>query len=191
MKQQLFLLPASDPDDMQFGNPNQLQLPENYLPFTLSFGRMVWYTPEIRVEAMQQMTAITGAFDKILVGFSKSGLAALNLAIEYPSFFNQIIVFDAPLLNRSITKYGINNFYASDEDYWADHPLTKLETGYRLGNSQVHFITESSFKMEMLEALPLFRKEGCSFSIYEQDFSHHWDSGWVPFILAELPVNHR
>jgi len=37
MKQQLFFLPASDPDDMQFGNPNQLQLPVNYLPFTLSF----------------------------------------------------------------------------------------------------------------------------------------------------------
>ncbi len=190
MKQQLFFLPASDPDDMQFGNPKQLQLPENYLPFTLSFGRMVWYTPEIRAEAIQQVTAITGNFDKILVGFSKSGLAALNLAIEYPSLFNQVIVFDAPLLNRSITRYGINNFYASDDDYWTDHPLSKLDEGKRWGNSQVHFITGSSFKQKMLEAVPLFHEQGGSFSVYEQNFSHHWNSGWIPFILAELEKNY-
>ena len=42
----------------------------------------------------------------------------------------------------------------------------------------------------MLEAVPLFHEQGYSFSVYEQNLSHHWDSGWIPFILAELEKNY-
>jgi pimeloyl-ACP methyl ester carboxylesterase len=143
----LVFLPATDPRDSSYGRPQQewpvlrRSHPQAEV-LLLSFDTMVWYTRSIRADAFDRIREICdGEFSQVvLIGFSKSGCGAMNIALDHPGLFRSVVVFDAPLLNEDINRFGMYRFYPSADQLRPDVPLLRIQNGDSYGSTELILI---------------------------------------------------
>jgi len=184
MKRSVLILPATGPGDVEF---NSGCLPEviaarpaldieMYAP-----GRLVWYTPEIRRDVL---AAARFPRCDAVIGFSKSGLGAVNLALEHPGRFGEVFIFDSPVTETDRARYGAERFYATDKDWLADLPAERagLIASSGLGG-RLHLLAGPVFGGQMRDLAGMI--PGCRL----HDFTgvgHRWDPEWLGFCLDAI-----
>jgi hypothetical protein len=178
MKDVVFL-PATAPRDITYGSiPCELPAGYHAQCRNVEFDRLVWYNAEIRKQAITQIEKIAkpGA---LLVGFSKSGLGAINIGCAMPDFFSHIIVFDAPLMRRQLPPWGTQQFYRSDSQWQRDLPARKIRRISQCSWKLI-LISGESFGNEMREFSLLLNSFDCDHDfIASPKRAHNWNSGWI------------
>jgi pimeloyl-ACP methyl ester carboxylesterase len=178
-------LPATSPSDPTYGQaPDRLTGTSS---FRVRFERQVWYNAEHRRAAIAQITRENPPRPWVLVGFSKSGLGAINLAIEHTSLFAAVIVFDAPLAMRGSPPWDSGAFYGQPE-WEADLPINRLpEIRQMLRLTRLRHVAGASFcdhherfHTELAERSPAYE------FVSQPGLAHHWASGWVEQFCERL-----
>ena len=89
----LVLLPATEPGDDTYGiMPGRVEAYPSAVVHPVHFPTMVWYNESIRNAAIAQIQSLE-TNPVILVGFSKSGLGAWNIARTIPQRISGTIIF--------------------------------------------------------------------------------------------------
>ena len=183
----LVFLPATDPRDSSYGRPQQewpvlrRSHPQAEV-LLLSFDTMVWYTRSIRADAFDRIREICdGEFSQlVLIGFSKSGCGAMNIALDHPGLFRSVVVFDAPLLNEDINRFGMYRFYPSADQLRPDVPLLRIQNGDSYGSTELILIHGEAFSDEMLAfSDALAERQLPATCLSDVSYPHRWDSGWM------------
>ncbi|HAU38829.1 MAG TPA: hypothetical protein DCX07_14075, partial [Phycisphaerales bacterium] len=121
-------LPATEPGDATYGiAPTRLDEAPECRVHHVRFDSLVWYNRAVRRQAAEQIDA-RGLSSFVLVGFSKSGLGAINLACELGEHVVATVVFDAPVARTKLPPWGTGPFYAGDDDWLADLPMANAAT---------------------------------------------------------------
>ena len=118
----LVFLPAMAAEDRTYGAiPDRLPaFPEVHV-HAAGFPGVVWYNCAVRNQAVAQIRALDlDSF--ILVGFSKSGLGAWNIARKMPERICGTLIFDAPVASDDWRRWG-DDFYQDDASWQRDLPL--------------------------------------------------------------------
>lgn len=171
------ILPATEPSDGTFGSVAAEGLaPEDY--HAVPFERLVWYNQAIRSDAFAKLSAAglkpTG---HQLIGFSKSGLGALLMALEQPDWFSDCVVFDAPVCLAERPNWQTAEFF-TDETWRADLPWAHVAAIAQLPIT-FHFITGESFADQMRRFFEAFQAHGGRGSLADRVLPHHWNAGWL------------
>jgi pimeloyl-ACP methyl ester carboxylesterase len=183
---QIVFLPATASDCERYGQPEadwpalRARLPHAECTL-IRFDRMVWYTPRIRAEALRRMPNPSGAAGAVtLVGFSKSGCGALNLALDHPGLFRSVVVFDAPLANEDIRRFELSSFYADAQELRADVPLLRVRAGATFGATDLILVRGETFAEEMDLFFAALRDRNLDAVVPDGvRCPHHWNSGWI------------
>jgi S-formylglutathione hydrolase FrmB len=172
-------LAATHPDEARYGfMPKKPCCPDSDI-LKIQFPYEVWYNEEWRDTTMKIIRPELRA-KNILIGFSKSGIGALNIAIDNPDTFHSVVIFDAPLMHQDSSDFNLKKFY-SQETWESDQPSNKIEKIKLLAqNTEIIHISGGGFSeqhklfQKMLEANEIPQK-----FIHMPEIKHHWDSGWV------------
>jgi len=174
-------LPASDPDNFGYGRVPSVPAIDGNSIFRVVFPKEVWYNREWRSRTVDQLKpALCKNKANILVGFSKSGLGALNIAIENPSLFHSVIIFDAPLTHRILPPWNTSPFYSQSE--WEnDLPENRLEEVRKLSlNTKIIHVGGASFPQDHVEFDRMLEEHGIERHFQPRPtLAHSWESGWV------------
>lgn len=175
-------LPATDPRDERYGTvPNQIAGYPDAAIRQVRFPTVVWYNEAVRREAKAQILG-WGLSDVTLVGFSKSGLGAWNIAREIPDRVGATIIFDAPASRDHLPPWGTAPFYADDEAWQADLPLRTVES-FAATASRTHrlvLIPGDGFRDEMRTLSRALAAAGHDHVYLDiGPIAHHWNSGWL------------
>lgn len=173
-------LPATDPRDATYGFTPAQPLDRDWRVLPVSFDRVVWYPPAVRTRTLHPLLPLL-ARETILIGFSKSGLGALNLALDHPGLFRWVTIFDAPLMRPERPPWDdCQAFY--DQASWArDQPAHRLPALKELTESGTRLLhlSGSGFHDEHVAFQDLLEREGIPATFLPApDRPHHWDSGW-------------
>jgi len=99
-------LAATNPDEDRYGfMPQKPSCPDNDI-LSIQFPYEVWYNEEWRDTTMRIIRPKLRT-KNILIGFSKSGLGALNIAIENPGIFHAVVIFDSPLMHQDSNSFNL------------------------------------------------------------------------------------
>lgn len=178
---EVVVLPATAPDEVGFGRMPQ-RLPSPWRCRQVHFDRQVWYNAAIRAETLRQIRA-WGLTRCLLVGFSKSGLGALLLALEAPDLVAGVVVFDAPLAApRPRPGWGADAFYEDPASWQADLPLNRcpdlaaaIRAGLRVAllNGALYAADHAACSGALAKAgTPVLRPQPPA-------ADHRWDAGWI------------
>lgn len=182
---QVFLLPATHPDDPTFGNERDLRWegPEELHP--VEFERLVWYNPEVRRECFKKMLPHLKA-QNLLVGFSKSGLGALHLFLDHPGTFAGCLVFDAPLAIVEKPDWIATEFFSVQD--WKDDLLMDREQELVGHPGSIVLMGGANFHAQHREFCAGVQRADL---VVHDDPSlvHHWSSGWFELGLSTLLKN--
>jgi pimeloyl-ACP methyl ester carboxylesterase len=189
MMSHLVFLPATEPGDDTYGlAPEHVTAYPEISVHQVSFPSLVWYNQAAQSQAVAQIRdLITGPV--ILVGFSKSGLGAWNIARTIPDLVQATIIFDAPVAREQLPPWETAAFYDSDESWRKDLPI--------------HLVEEFQSAMPPDHSLVLISGEGfhdemCALSRAASDIeldhvflsrphqTHNWQSGWIDEGLAAI-----
>lgn len=178
----LVFLPATAPEDRTYGTiPEQLADYPDAAILQVRFPAMVWYNERIRREAMAQIRA-WGNAPIILVGFSKSGLGAWQIARALPDRVAGTLIFDAPVARDQLPPWGTQPFYADDEAWQADLPLRQVQA-FDAAVPKHHrlvLISGANFHEEMVSLSQALSDIGHQHVFVDHhDMKHHWNSGWI------------
>lgn len=178
----LIFLPATAPGDTNYGMvPDRIEGFPYAVIHAIQYQRLVWYNESVRDEAIAQIRAL-GLSPIVLVGFSKSGLGAWNIARTVPDLVSATIIFDAPVARQTLPTWGTGPFYADDTAWQRDLPLNTAEE-FRAAMPQTHhlvLISGPGFHDEMRELSEDLSKAGLKHSFLAcQHLKHHWNSGWI------------
>ncbi len=172
-------LPATDPGNTTYGLvPSGPAVPGNS-SLAVRFEQEVWYNRYWRKEVIASVSP--GLLDRnILIGFSKSGCGALNIAIENPTLFDSVVIFDAPLSRREVPPWNTASFY-NQRTWEEDLPETRIHEIARLSESTsiLHiggraFNGEHQVFQERCDAAGI----KCEY-LNRHEYAHSWTSGWV------------
>ena len=185
----LVFLPATEPGDETRGRvPERIATYPSVCIHQVSYPGMVWYNETIRKEAITQIQALALA-SIVLVGFSKSGLGAWNIARMIPDLVAGTIIFDAPVAGEIRLPYGSDPFYADDESWKHDLPVQSAHA-FHAGMPDRHslvLISGECYHEEMCSLSSALSKNGAQHSFLPQPhLKHHWNSGWIEQGLKEL-----
>ncbi|HOF17893.1 MAG TPA: hypothetical protein PK082_03210 [Phycisphaerae bacterium] len=189
-------LPATEPDDTTYGvAPARLDEAPECRVHHVRFDSLVWYNRAVRRQAAGQIDAM-GLSSFALVGFSKSGLGAINLACELGRRVAATVVFDAPVARLKLPPWDTEPFYAGDEDWLADLPMANAAT-VRQTLPQSHrliLISGEGFHDEMEAFSRRLDELGLGHVFLPRPrMKHHWNSGWLAEAIAALradPMRH-
>lgn len=187
--QSVVFLPATVPGDPTYGTPSE-RLPAfpDLAICQVRYPRQVWYNAEVRREAVAQIRRLA-APRVILVGFSKSGLGAWNLARTIPELVAGTIIFDAPVARDILPPWDTAAFYRDDADWQQDLPLRTLPQ-FAAAVSPAHglvLISGANFHDEMRAlAQALAGTAVRHVFLPRPDLPHHWQSGWIEAGIAAL-----
>jgi pimeloyl-ACP methyl ester carboxylesterase len=181
--QQAIILPATDPHDVSFGIPPQ----DDFASLTLTqvaYDRLVWYNASVRACAWEQIQTAGLQPNNALIGFSKSGLGAINLCCDYPGKFRHCVIFDSPLTLAQLPPWETEAFY-TQATWAADLPLHQLARIATV-SQRTDFIavTGRLFRQAMLDFHAQLVALGGHATLLDLDLPHRWDSGWLPPSLA-------
>ncbi|MFU8781299.1 MAG: hypothetical protein ACNA71_09815 [Kiritimatiellia bacterium] len=178
----LVILPAVEP-----GNPNYGEMPERLSSFPdlavrqVKYPSLVWYNRPVQDEAMAQIRS-WNVSSVIIVGFSKSGLGAWNIARRMPDLVTGTIIFDAPVERDTLPPWGTAPFYKDDAAWQADLPLRTCEQFKSVMplHHRLVLISGSGFHDEMCK---LSDKLSCigleHIFLPRPDMKHNWNGGWI------------
>ncbi|MCK5801670.1 MAG: hypothetical protein KAI66_02505, partial [Lentisphaeria bacterium] len=147
----LVLLPATEPGDKRYGvAPEQIAAYPAASIHQIRYPTMVWYNETIRREAIAQILSLDVG-PVILVGFSKSGLGAWNIARAIPDRVSGTIIFDAPVASEDRHRWSIDQFYPDDTSWHEDLPIHTVPE-FQAAMPKTHrlvLISGKSFHKEM------------------------------------------
>ena len=178
----IVFLPATEPGDLTYGEPPRLIAthPEARLHH-VSFPRMVWYNRRICQQAIVQIRALK-ARGVVLVGFSKSGLGAWNIARAIPRLVRRTVIFDAPVARASLPPWETAAYYADDAAWQEDLPIRGVDA-FRAAMPATHslvLISGAAFHDEMLALSRALAQAGAAHTFLARPGRpHHWNSGWI------------
>lgn len=189
MKMNLVFLPATEPSDGMYGEvPDKIEGFLDASIHTVQYPHLVWYNFRVRDEAIAQIRAFNVS-PVILVGFSKSGLGAWNIARAIPDLISGTIIFDAPVARESLPPWGTAPFYRDDESWQQDLPLRTVRS-FRSVMPETHrlvLISGAGFHDEMCQLSNELTRVGSRHSFLSRPhLKHHWNSGWIGEGLNEL-----
>ncbi len=178
----LVFLPATEPGDKTYGTiPERIDAYPAASLRQVRYPAMVWYNEAVRNEAIAQIRS----FDlgsAILVGFSKSGLGAWNIARTIPDRISATIIFDAPVAREEPPPWITVPFYDSDESWHKDLPVCTVEA-FEAAVPQTHklvLISGESFHQEMRLFAGALSKTTVNYVFLARPhLKHHWQSGWI------------
>ena len=185
----LVFLPATEP-----GNHNYGVIPENIASFPdlavrqVTYPALVWYNRAVQDEAIEQIRAWSVP-SVILVGFSKSGLGAWNIARRIPDLVAGTIIFDAPVARDTLPSWGTAPFYKDDAAWQEDLPLRTCEQFKSVMpvNHKLVLISGKGFHAEMCMLSDKLSGIGLNHVFLPRpDVKHHWNSGWLEEGLMKL-----
>lgn len=179
-------LPVTEPADPTYGCTPEA-LPSRQVR-AVRFPRLVWYNAEVRAQAVAQMRAMALP-PSVLVGFSKSGLGAWNIAREHPDLVQALVIFDAPVCRDTLPPWLTEAFYADDAAWQADLPMRQLCAGLQppCPPGGLVLVTGCSFHGEMVDfSRALEVRKVVHTRIDSPERPHHWASGWIEAALAAL-----
>ena len=185
-------LPASAPSNTRYGLAPQKPAVQGHAYYSVTFEDEVWYNSEVRVEARRQIKQIPGS-GHILVGFSKSGSGALNMALDDPTLYKAVVIFDSPLCHNDLPPWNTTAFY--DQASWEeDLPLNRMDHIAALAKTVqiIHIGGHAFCKDHQAFDRMLSERQIPALFAPRPDLDHHWDSGWVaeyvrPSIEQEFP----
>ncbi|MBT5874163.1 MAG: hypothetical protein HOH43_12150 [Candidatus Latescibacteria bacterium] len=177
-------LPASAPENESYGQlPPRASFNGNG-HFAVRFEIEVWYNSFWRQKTVDQIApSVTSS--NILLGFSKSGLGALNIAIENPKMFDAVVIFDAPLMHLSLPPWNTSDFY-TQETWERDLPQNHMESISMLSaQTRIIHIGGRAFHEDHLAFQALCEDTMISCEHHHHpEYTHSWTSGWVEEALA-------
>lgn len=185
----LVFLPATDPEDTTYGSiPQRIEGYPDVALYPLYFPHLVWYNKPVRDQAIRQIEALQlSSF--VLVGFSKSGLGAWNIARSMPDRVEATLIFDAPVARTEVPPWGTTGFYPNREMWLADLPIRSV-SDFKAAMPAKHrliLIAGANFPDEMSalsQALTTANAEHTFLS--RPHLIHHWNSGWIKEGLGVL-----
>lgn len=186
----LVFLPATADDDPRYGTiPTQLEGYPDASILRVRYPSMVWYNRAVRAEAIDQIRSWRVA-PLVLIGFSKSGLGAWNIARAIPERVAATIIFDGPVARQVLPPWGAAPFYADDAAWQRDLPLNTLAE-FQAAVPAPHrlvLISGRSFHQEM-ETLSLALGSAAVQHTFlpRPTMEHHWNAGWIEEGLNRLP----
>ncbi len=185
----LVFLPATEPGNGHYGEiPQQIALFPDLAVRQVNYPTLVWYNRAVQDEAIRQIRALT-ATSLILVGFSKSGLGAWNIARRMPDRVAGTILFDAPVARDTLPPWGTAPFYADDAAWQADLPLRGIRE-FNEAMPAAHrlvLISGPGFHDEMQILSDALRQLGRQHGFLDRrNLNHHWNAGWIEEGLHEF-----
>ncbi len=179
----LVLLPATEPGDATYGSmPEAWEIGGRAVTVgRVVFPHMVWYNARVRGQAIEQIRAL-GKPELVLVGFSKSGLGAWNLARAMPELLVGTVIFDAPMVREKLPPWGTAPFYADEGAWQADLPartIAEFKVAVPAGHRLV-LVSGAVFHDEMARMSELLVAAGVEHRFLARPrLRHHWQSGWL------------
>jgi pimeloyl-ACP methyl ester carboxylesterase len=185
----LVFLPATEPTDNTYGSiPQQIVGHPDGTLYPLYFPHLVWYNKPVRDQAIRQIEALQlSSF--VLVGFSKSGLGAWNIARSIPDRVEATLIFDAPVARTEVPPWGTAGFYPNRETWLNDLPIRRVRE-FKTALPSRHrliLISGANFPDEMSalsQALTAANVE--HIFLPRPHLIHHWNSGWIEEGLGVL-----
>ena len=189
MKMNIIFLPATEPSDTTYGAvPEKLADWPDARIYTVQYPHLVWYNKRIRNDATAQIRSLN-ASPLVLVGFSKSGLGAWNIARSIPDLVSGTIIFDAPVARDALPSWGTAPFYEDDSSWQQDLPLRTIGDFYS-DMPETHrlvLISGPSFHDEMCQLSGALSNIGLEHAFLSRSgLAHHWNSGWIEEGLNEM-----
>lgn len=178
----LVFLPATDTRDSRYGViPISINGYPDFNIRTVNYPTLVWYNGKIQREAVEQIRS-WNLTSIVLVGFSKSGLGAWNIARQIPELISGTIIFDAPVARIELPGWETQLFYSNDEEWQKDLPIRSIDNFYRCmpKSHKLVLISGPSFHSEMVLLSEALTRIGNKHSFLDRsDTKHHWNSGWI------------
>lgn len=185
----LVFLPATEPGDMTYGDvPEKIEGWPGVLIYAIQYPALVWYNRRVRDEATAQIRSFNVS-PMVLVGFSKSGLGAWNIARTIPDLICATIIFDSPVAREQVASWGTTPFYKDDASWQADLPLRTIGE-FRAAMPDTHklvLISGPCFHDEMRRLSDELANVGLGHLFLSRpQLKHHWNSGWIEEGLNEI-----
>ncbi len=178
----LVFLPAAEPGDDTFGAaPERIEEYPNSSIYHVRYPSLAWYNESIRREAIAQIRAF-GVDPIVLIGFSKSGLGAWNIACAIPDLVCGTIIFDAPVATVDRQRYDAGSFYNTDSEWLADLPIHTVSK-FRAAMPETHslvLVSGEAFHSDMHALSQALSGSGVEHMFLPRPYlAHHWTSGWI------------
>jgi S-formylglutathione hydrolase FrmB len=206
----LYLLPVEAGDGRRWGNAQQEILRNNLhnkhrlVCVYPTFSHLPWYAdhpqqPTIRQESYFLRVVLPfiertypvrqDASGRLLVGFSKSGWGAFSLLLRHPDRFGKAAAWDAPLAMSQPNRYGMEQIFASQENFESYRIIALLQqqakrfsSGWRL----IH-LGYGNFRDQHLAIEAVLNELHISHIFHDgPPRQHSWDSGWLPEAIELL-----
>jgi len=178
----LVFLPATEPDDRTFGTiPTRIRGRDHVRAHQVRFRTMVWYSRPVRDDAIGQILAL-GVSPIVLIGFSKSGLGAWNIAMELPQRVAATVIFDAPVAAETSQPWNLSPFYRDREEFLADLPIRRVAEYARVmpAAHPLVLVAGEQFHDQMGRLSAVLREAGIAHEFLARPgMKHHWRSGWI------------
>ena len=184
----IVFLPATDPDDRNFGTiPERIEGHPEVDIHHVRFPVMVWYNKAVRDQALQQIDSLHLA-SMVVVGFSKSGLGAWNIARSIPEHVEATVIFDAPVASEKLLQWAVP-YYTDNETWLADLPIRHVPD-FKAAMPARHklvLISGAQFHDEMSALSRALAAAGTEHVFLPRPhLKHHWNSGWIEEALGIL-----
>lgn len=129
-----------------------------------------------------------------LVGFSKSAIGALGLALEYPGKFSGVAVFEnwyGEPDELQWDTWGFRECHGSREayDFWDPGHLITRHAAEPAGTSARITVMGGGPgpRPGVDQLMDLLRQKSIPHrEIWDRSMGHRWDSGWLPLAMASL-----
>ena len=201
----LVYLPAAGAGNVTWGKPDlQMHWGANVSCHLWPSETQVWYNLDIRQQIMayidglatsqgtdETSTSASAPERIILVGFSKSGLGALNLAPMLKDRLAGVVIFDTPTSMALRAGWGIEPFYPDDEHWQADLPANRIKTYASVFGEDcpLVLITGSAFHEQMSTFSDNLNQAGVTHQyIHRPAMKHNWQTGWLELAQAALAL---
>lgn len=185
----LVFLPATEPTNENYGKvPEKIQVAADISIHRVRYPGLVWYNERIREQAIAQIRSLN-VFPIVLVGFSKSGLGAWNIARTIPNLVAATLIFDAPVARNELPPWGTGPFYEDDASWQKDLPLRSVQefAAAMPASHQLVLISGTGFREEMAQLSRALTQLGHKHIYLDRPtMKHHWNSGWIEEGLNEI-----
>jgi pimeloyl-ACP methyl ester carboxylesterase len=168
--------------------PDRIETYPTAIIHQIHYPTMVWYNEAVRREAIAQIRSLDMT-PVILVGFSKSGLGAWNIARTIPDLTSCTIIFDAPVARNELPPWGTGPFYATDGAWKEDLPIRSVKR-FHVAMADTHsliLIAGHNFRDETWTLSQSLSEIGHRHVFLDYPgMKHHWNSGWIEEGLGKI-----
>ena len=185
----LVFLPATHPGDQTYGAvPERIEGHPAAAIYQIRYPTLVFYNEAVREDAIAQIRSL-GVSPVVLVGFSKSGLGAWNIARTIPELVSGTIIFDVPVAYEDCPCLGTGSFYEDNASWQKDLPIHTVRE-FQAATGKTHrlvLISGEAFHEQMCALSHAMTRIGLDHAFLPRPhMKHHWNSGWIEEGLNEM-----